>query len=105
AHDVEGKWMIIQYGDSGIDQTSAFDSINIQFNSTGELSVNRNDTIFGGSWVILPNIGLDKINIAISTEKLPYGILQKTWYVEKKSTTTLSLFYPRGSFTETLELQ
>jgi len=105
AHDVEGKWSIVQYSDSGLDQTNAFALVNIQFNSSGDLSVNRNDTIFDGSWEIQPNIGLDKINIIVSTEKMPYGNLQKTWYVDKKSTTTLSLFYPHGSFTETLALQ
>jgi hypothetical protein len=105
AHDVEGRWKIIQYGDSGIDNTDAFASVNIQFNSTGGLSVNKNDTVFGGSWIIQPDIGLDKLNISVSTEQLPYDILEKDWYIEKKSTTTLSLFYPRGNTPETLELQ
>src|SRR6266446_431993 len=93
AHDVEGKWKIIQYADSGIDKTDAFASINIQLNSGGSLSVNRNDTIFSGSWVIQPNVGLDKLSIVVSTLEMPYGILQNDWFVEKKSTTTLSLFY------------
>src|ERR1051326_7427346 len=67
AHDVEGKWQIVEYSDSGIDKAAAFSSVVIQFNSSGSLTVNRSDTVVDGSWAIQSDVGLDKLKIAVST--------------------------------------
>ena len=104
AHDIVGKWDIIQYGDSGIDKTNQFASINIQFNLDESLSIERNDTIFNGNWSIDPGDGLDKLDILVSTSVIPYKILQENWYVSGKSTTTLTFFDSRGSAGKMIEL-
>ena len=104
SHDIVGKWQILQYGDSGIDKTSEFASINIQFNLDASLTVNRNDTIFSGSWSIAPGDGLDKLDIIVSTSAIPYNILQENWFVSGKTTTTLTFFDSNGSAGKTIEL-
>lgn len=103
-HDIVGQWEILQYGDSGIDKTNEFASINIQFNIDQSLTVNRNDTLIAGNWVINPNDGLDKLNITISSTAIPYRILQEIWYVSGKSNTKLAFYHLNGSAKKTIEL-
>jgi len=104
AHDIVGQWEILQYGDSGIDKTNVFASINIQFNTDESLTVNRSDTIFSGGWAIEPSDGLDKLDIVVSTSAIPYTILQGNWYVSGKTTTTLTIYHFYGSAKKTIEL-
>ncbi|HYV92543.1 MAG TPA: hypothetical protein VE978_12185 [Chitinophagales bacterium] len=105
AHDVVGRWQIIQYVDSGMDKTSVFTSTIIQFNSDGSLSVSRGNAICSGTWFIQPNSGLDKLNIIVSNDEMPYCFLQRNWVIEDKSMTSLSLSYPHSSNPEGLVLQ
>lgn len=103
-HDIVGQWEILQYGDSGIDKTNEFASINIQFNTDESLTVTRNDTSYSGNWSIKPNDGLDKLGILVSTSAIPYKILQENWFVSGKSTNSLTFFHLNGSARKTIEL-
>ena len=105
AHNVEGRWKILQYDDGGEDKTNSFASLNVQFNSNGSLTVSRNDTTFGGTWNIQTNPGLDKLDILISTGTNPYGILEKSWYIQSKTNNSLSLFHTVNNHIEILELR
>ena len=104
-NDLVGKWQVTQFIDSGIDKTDDFSLVNIQLNSTGDLLLFYNDSTISGTWMIVPDIGLDQVKFSLSTMRLPYSNLQASWYVFDKTPSTLSLSNTSPSRSRLIQLQ
>jgi hypothetical protein len=104
-NDLVGKWQVTQFIDSGIDKTDELSSVNLQLNSTGELLLFYNDSTISGTWLIVPDIGLDQVKLSLSVMKLPYSNLQASWYVYDKTASSLSLSNNSPSRSRLIQLQ
>jgi hypothetical protein len=91
ANDLIGKWAITEFADSGIDKTADVSVMTLQFNSTGEFLIFNNDSLFDGSWELIPEVGLDKLRLSVKAMHTPYSLFDITWYVFDKTTSSIHL--------------
>jgi len=97
--------MITNYSDSGIDKTDLLTAVSIQFNSTGDFLVFKNDSVVSGNWNIEDQIGLDKLNIIVHSQQMPYSTFGATWYAYDHTTNTIRLSNASLTVSETIQLQ
>jgi hypothetical protein len=100
---VQSDWIITQFIDSGIDETSEFSGYRFRFNSDGTIDAVASDTTFTGSWVLglgntkpddSGNISdddkLNKMTISLSGNA-QINHLGHKWLVDKISSTEIWL--------------
>ena len=69
------------------------------------LSKETNSTAFIGTWEIIHDDGVDKLDIVVPTDVKPYKDFDDDWIITAQTTNTMNLLDDNSSSEESMNLQ
>ena len=87
---VDGLWIVANYNDSGEEETTLFNGVDLDFSSDGTVSATKGDDVLSGKWSTMTDDGVDKLVLDFG-EHAPFNEFNDDWNIIEVKETRVEL--------------
>lgn len=92
---IDGTWVVANYNDSGVDETSDYTGISFNFNEDGSVVATRNNDTIEGTWSLIMDSGIEKFVLDFG-EMIPLDQFTDDWEIREVQNNRVEFFSVSG---------